>query len=114
MTRRAAARDLTDSTVALHAGARPRYLGTRAPVVLSTCRIRHAAHYPGIGGGHDLEEWVVRAETITAARLAPGLPDDAEYRRGFRDFDDSQCWEFVRRAPLAEGCCKRCAPNGAA
>lgn len=109
MTRRNV--DATCATVMLHTGALPRYLGTRAPVVLISSRIRHAAHYQYIGGGHDLEEWVVRAETVTAARLAPGLPDDVKCRRGFRDFDDSQCWEFVRRAPLGEGTCKVCAPG---
>lgn len=68
-------------------------------------RIPHAAHYPHIGGGHDLEQWTyAQPERLP---VPEGVPADAEYHSGSRS-EGVQSWHYVRTAPLSPGICERC------
>lgn len=65
---------------------------------------KHAAHYMGGIGGHDLE-----ISTFAApVRVRPeGLHPDAEYHSGYVA-DGVQHWVYTRKLPLSPGRCAYC------
>jgi hypothetical protein len=75
-------------------------------------RAKHAAHYAGCGGGHDLELWTVPSDTRTPAEArtfaGADLPRNADYHHGFTSHDGVQHWVFTRIAPLSGENCARC------
>lgn len=73
--------------------------------------VKHAAHYGDAtkknGGGHDLDEWDIAAESLNQAK-ALVLLQGAEFHHGYVDKDGAQRWVFSRLAPFSAERCERC------
>lgn len=65
---------------------------------------KHAAHYMGGIGGHDLEVYTFAAPTnVRPSDMHP----DAEYHSGYVS-QGVQHWTYTRKLPLSPGRCPLC------
>lgn len=78
---------------------------TNNSTLINYRRVPHAAHYEN-GSGHDLEEWVFKADHLN------DIPNEsviigAKYAYGFVD-NGFQHWVFTKIAPFSSVSCERC------
>lgn len=82
------------------------------PAVVTSHRVRHAAHY-AYGDprrGHDLEVFDVVTPDLDAARSVLAHIGGLKYIGG-SVVEGVQSWTFTRTAPMSDGTCERCAPS---